>query len=242
MLRITKIGLAALIGYGLAAVSSPFVPEFVSWAIPALATMVGGILPTRPRAPVIETSGSDSERRVVEMNGEAGKQVVGNRSANQQINPTPERAENAGRSEAVRSPHQDDSDPIFGPVIEYLEVLEDMVISEGQKNELDNEIVEKSLALFARLQRVIPALKELNNGDINHTMRRLILKDLNGFINPFLRLSGEAKRTNRRMLLNGLKDVDSKISEIVSTIEHKDLLELQNKAELIHQRYNSSEL
>lgn len=242
MLRITKIGLGALIGYGLAAVSSPFVPEFVSWAIPALATMVGGILPTRTRAPIIETSGSDLERRVVEMNGGAGEQAVGHRSANQQINPTTERAEHSGRSEAGRSPHQDETDPVFGPVIEYLEVLEDMVISEGQKNELDNEIVEKSLALFARLQRVIPALKELNNGDINHTLRRLILKDLNGFINPFLRLSGEAKRTNRRMLLNGLKDVDSKISEIVSTIEHKDLLELQNKAELIHQRYNSSEL
>jgi hypothetical protein len=117
-----------------------------------------------------------------------------------------------------------------------------MIISEGQKNELDNEIVEKSLALFARLQRVIPSLQELNNGDINHTVRRLILKDLNGFINPFLRLSGEAKRNNRRMLLNGLRDVDSKISDIVSTIEHKDLMELQNKAELIHQRYNSSEL
>lgn len=242
MLRITKIGLGALIGYGLAAVSSPFVPEFVSWAIPALATMVGGMIPSRSRGPIIETSGSDPDRRVVEMNVGAGEQAVGNRSATQQIKPTTERAEHAVRSEAGRSPHQDESDPIFGPVIEYLEVLEDMVISEGQKNELDNEIVEKSLALFARLQRVIPALKELNNGDINHTMRRLILKDLNGFINPFLRLSGEAKRTNRRMLLNGLRDVDSKISEIVSTIEHKDLLELQNKAELIHQRYNSSEL
>ncbi|WP_339261316.1 hypothetical protein MKZ12_05045 [Paenibacillus sp. FSL R5-0713] len=243
MLRITKIGLGALIGYGLAAVSSPFVPEFVSWAIPALATMAGGIIPSRPHGPIIETSGSDPDRRrVVEMNGGAGEQAVGNRSANQEVSPTTERAETSGRSEAGRSPQQEESDPIFGPVIEYLEVLEDMVISEGQKNELDNEIVEKSLALFARLQRVIPALKELNNGDINHTMRRLILKDLNGFINPFLRLSGEAKRTNRRMLLNGLKDVDSKISEIVSTIEHKDLLELQNKAELIHQRYNSSEL
>ncbi|MDY8024830.1 hypothetical protein [Paenibacillus polymyxa] len=130
----------------------------------------------------------------------------------------------------------------FAQVMEYLEVLEDMVISEGQKDALDNEIVEKALALFARLQRVIPLLHELNNSEVNHTVRRLILKDLNGLINPFLRLSGDAKRTNRRTLLNGLRDVDSKISVIVSTVEHKDLLELQSKAELIHQRYSSSEL
>lgn len=44
------------------------------------------------------------------------------------------------------------------------------------------------------------------------------------------------------MLLNGLRDVDAKISDIASTIEHKDLMELQTKAELIHQRYSSSEL
>jgi hypothetical protein len=130
----------------------------------------------------------------------------------------------------------------FESVVEYLQVLEDMIISEGQKNNLDSEIVDKSLALFARVQRVIPLLSELGNNDINHTVRRLVLKDLNGVINPFLRLSGEMKSQNRRMLLNGLRDVNSKITAIVSTVEHKDLLELQTKAELIHQRYNQSEL
>jgi hypothetical protein len=117
-----------------------------------------------------------------------------------------------------------------------------MIISEGQKNNLDSEIVDKSLALFARIQRIIPLLNELGNSNINHTIRRLVLKDLNGVINPFLRLSGELKSQNRRMLLNGLRDVNSKISDIVSTVEHKDLLELQTKAELIHQRYKQSEL
>lgn len=241
MLRKTKIGLGALIGYGLAAASSPFVPEFVSWAIPALATLVGGLILSQPRQRQVETSGAANRSVKGQGHDEQLERATDDKSIVQ-------RGEE--RSDTVQSvvpgpgrqQEQREQDSVFGPVIEYLEVLEDMVISEGQKNELDNEIVEKSLALFARLQRVIPALKELNNGDINHTMRRLILKDLNGFINPFLRLSGEAKRTNRRMLLNGLKDVDSKISEIVSTIEHKDLLELQNKAELIHQRYNSSEL
>ncbi|MDT0121112.1 hypothetical protein Q9R46_00540 [Paenibacillus sp. RRE4] len=245
MLRKTKIGLGALIGYGLAAVSSFFVPEFVTWAIPAVATMVGALIPSRPHEPVVKTLDSNRYPEPSALNNASSEQGTVERverSSNQRIHPTTGQAETTSASEVSSKHKHTDMDPVFGPVIEYLEVLEDMVISEGQKNELDNEIVEKSLALFARLQRVIPALKELNNGDINHTMRRLILKDLNGFINPFLRLSGEAKRNNRRMLLNGLKDVDSKVSEIVSTIEHKDLMELQNKAELIHQRYSSSEL
>lgn len=250
MLRKTKIGIGALVGYGLAAISSPFLPDVITWAIPALATVVGGLIPSRstPRTQVQGSSSApvpitDIGNEQSRLNGGQAPSAVptGAREASlAEPQPSSTPAQHAGKEQA--KPSRTEPDPVFDPVIEYLEVLEDMIISEGQKNELDNEIVEKSLALFARLQRVIPSLQELNNGDINHTVRRLILKDLNGFINPFLRLSGEAKRNNRRMLLNGLRDVDSKISDIVSTIEHKDLMELQNKAELIHQRYNSSEL
>jgi hypothetical protein len=250
MLRKTKIGIGALVGYGLAAISSPFLPDVITWAIPALATVVGGLIPSRstPRTQVQGSSSApvpitDIGNEPSRLNGGQAPSTVptGAREASlAEPQPSSTPAQHASTEQA--KPSRTEPDPVFDPVIEYLEVLEDMIISEGQKNELDNEIVEKSLALFARLQRVIPSLQELNNGDINHTVRRLILKDLNGFINPFLRLSGEAKRNNRRMLLNGLRDVDSKISDIVSTIEHKDLMELQNKAELIHQRYNSSEL
>jgi hypothetical protein len=63
------------------------------------------------------------------------------------------------------------------------------------------------------------------------------LKDLNGAINPFINLSGEAKQKNRRILLNSLRDIDNQISAYTSFIEQKDLMELKNKAELIHQRY-----
>lgn len=130
--------------------------------------------------------------------------------------------------------------PMFQPIIEYLEVIEDMVISEGQQNTLDNEIVEKACSLFLRLHRVIPLLSDLNNDDINHTVKRLVLKELNSVINPFLRLGAEAKIKNRRVLLNGIRDVNNKISDIVATIEHKDLLELQTRAEVIHKRYANS--
>jgi hypothetical protein len=250
MLRKTKIGIGALVGYGLAAISSPFLPDVITWAIPALATVVGGLIPSRstPRTQVQGSSSApvpitDIGNETSRLNGgQAPSAVPAGTIEASPAQPHSSSAPAQHASSEQAKPSRTEPDPVFDPVIEYLEVLEDMIISEGQKNELDNEIVEKSLALFARLQRVIPSLQELNNGDINHTVRRLILKDLNGFINPFLRLSGEAKRNNRRMLLNGLRDVDSKISDIVSTIEHKDLMELQNKAELIHQRYNSSEL
>ncbi|AIQ66585.1 hypothetical protein PGRAT_02145 [Paenibacillus graminis] len=220
-------------GYIVALLTSAFVPELISLLLPvagAGAAVIGGgrnrinlpaeILPAGQEQEALAPSPAAGS---LERGGSAsGAAAAGGQAP-------------AGRGSAEVSPE-------FAPVVEYLSILEDMIISEGQKDTLDNEIVEKSLALFARLQRVIPLLQELGNGEINHTVRRLVLKDLNGVINPFLRLGGEAKTRNRRMLLNGLRDVDSKISEIASTIEHKDLMELQTKAELIHQRYSSSEL
>lgn len=220
-------------GYVVALATSAFVPEVISLLLPvagAGAAIVGGsrtkinipaeVLPAgQEPAAIAPAAGSPVQGSAANAGAAAGGQAPAGR----------------GGSESKLGAE-------FAPVVEYLSILEDMIISEGRKDTLDNEIVEKSLALFARLQRVLPLLQELGNAEINHTVRRLVLKDLNGVINPFLRLGGEAKTRNRRMLLNGLRDVDSKISEIASTIEHKDLMELQTKAELIHQRYSSSEL
>jgi hypothetical protein len=241
----SKVLLYAGVGYVAAVLTSFILPEMISLLLPVAGAAIGlvirprkgtnlpaEVLPAGPAAappaplPVGESSAPSLANGPAMGNGASG-------SADREVTS----GHSAGRREGeIRI------GPEFAPVVEYLGILEDMIISEGQKNTLDNEIVEKSLALFARLQRVIPLLQELNNGEINHTVRRLILKDLNGVINPFLRLGGEAKTKNRRMLLNGLRDIDSKISDIAQAIEHKDLLELQTKAELIHQRYSSSEL
>lgn len=134
-----------------------------------------------------------------------------------------------------------EDDPFWGPISEYIHVIEETMISEGQKNTLDNEIVEKTLSLLARVGRLIPQLKELNDANMNHNIQRLIFKDLNGAINPFLKLGGEAKRLNRRLLLTGIKDINSKLSAYVETIEQKDLIELQTRMELIQQRYRSED-
>nr|WP_125666490.1 hypothetical protein [Paenibacillus baekrokdamisoli] len=230
---------AASIGYLIAVITSPLVPELVSLVIPVVGAAIGSFLPAKKKAELDEHSAtSNPPMDTTPIPAKEFRPPVDQDSVS--ASALSEKGEHAGAaSQASSRPSVINAE--FAPVVEYLNVLEDMMISEGQQNTLDNEIVEKSLALFSRLQRVIPPLQELNNGDVNHTVRRLILKDLNGFINPFLRLSGEAKTKNRRTLLNGLKEVDGKISDIVSTIEHKDLLELQTKAELIHQRYSSSE-
>lgn len=241
----TKMVVAAAIGYIVAVITSPMVPELISLVMPVAGAAIGSFIPAKKKAQLDQPAAASDPAIAATAAPAAVKAVqaaeVHAGSSSPAINTDKVRAGNAGGTGNQASGRQSEIHPEFAPVVEYLNVLEDMMISEGQQNSLDNEIVEKSLALFARLHRVIPPLQELSNADVNHTVRRLILKDLNGFINPFLRLSGEAKSKNRRMLLNGLRDVDAKISDIVSTIEHKDLLELQMKAELIHQRYSSSE-
>ncbi|HEU4962928.1 MAG TPA: hypothetical protein VFV52_03575 [Bacilli bacterium] len=211
-----KIVLGAAAGYLIALLTSSMLPELISLLLPLGGMAVGGSL-----------ARSDKKTNIPVVIPESSAEPNGQAQAQAQPEPT----EQAG--EPV--------DPEFAPVLEYLEILEDMIISEGQKNNLDDEIVDKSLGLFARLQRVIPLVRELHNGEINHTLRRLVLKDLNSFITPFLRLSGETKTKNRRMLLNGLKEINMKITTIVETIEHKDLLELQTKADLIHSRYSEAD-
>ncbi|OCT13655.1 hypothetical protein A8709_18890 [Paenibacillus pectinilyticus] len=134
-----------------------------------------------------------------------------------------------------------ESDPFWEPISEYIHVIEESMISEGQKNTIDDEIVEKTLSLLSRVGRLIPQLKELNDANMNHNIQRLIFKDLNGAINPFLKLSGEQKRLNRRLLLTGIKDINSKLTTYVETIEQKDLIELQTRMDLIQQRYRSAD-
>ena len=240
----TKMIASAAIGYIIAVITSPMVPELVSLVLPVVGAAVGSFIPSKKKEQLDQpaaVSNAALEPTAASTPVKAAQPADIHAGAPSAAFNTDKAGTGSTGNPAASGRHQSEIRPEFAPVVEYLNVLEDMMISEGQQNTLDNEIVEKSLALFARLHRVIPPLQELNNADVNHTVRRLILKDLNGFINPFLRLSGEAKSKNRRMLLNGLRDVDAKISDIVSTIEHKDLLELQMKAELIHQRYSSSE-
>lgn len=160
--------------------------------------------------------------------------VSGSPAAGQPSPGTDARAQSAAAEQQIH-------DPELASALEYIGIIEDMILLEGEQNNLDDEIVQKTLALLARLNRLVPDLVALGDAGINHNIVRLVRKDLNSTINPFLRLSGEAKRQNRRLLLDGIKDVDSKLTFYTKTLEQKDLLELRTKAELMQQRYRLSD-
>lgn len=248
---------AFIAGYAVAIVSQGILPEFVSILIPGGAVLlsIGAFKRSKPKAVPIDVSSQSQpqpevlppsgrrtgipavdeavQRRLREETAARGEQER-RRAAYDVVQPT-------AASGAAASKAKSEADEMWDPVHEYISVIEEMIISEGQKNSLDDEIVEKTISLLARISRLIPQLKEINDSKINHNIQRLVFKDLNGAINPFLKLSGEAKRKNRRLLLDGIKDINSRLSLYVETIEHRDLIELQSRVDLIQQRYRTSD-
>lgn len=237
MLR-SKWGLASvIIGYvvGLVSESLSFFPDAVSLIFPVLGTLLGSTIhqaELKVAKLAAERQAANSGQNI--QSGQPGQNLSapqaapGNRVNDSSSSQSSDRTVNERSSKLG---------PEWDSIMEYIGTIEDMVLLEGEKNNLDNEIVQRTLSLLVRLNRIIPQLVEFNNGEINHKIQRLVLKDLNGTINPFIHLSGEAKRQNRRILLNSLKDIDNQITTYTSFIEQKDLMELKNKAELIHQRY-----
>jgi uncharacterized membrane protein YeaQ/YmgE (transglycosylase-associated protein family) len=227
----SKWGLTSvIIGYIAGLVTSWFLPVPIALIFPVIGTIVGSTI----RQAELKVSRFVAEREASNQNVQASISPQSASKLNQVTN-------GELSNPSVRVTSQANQNPDLGPewtsIMEYIDTIEDMVLLEGEKNNLDNEIVQRTLSLLVRLNRIIPELVTFNNGDINHKIQRLVLKDLNGAINPFIHLSGEAKRQNRRILLNSIKDIDNQISTYTSFIEQKDLMELKNKADLIHQRY-----
>ncbi|MCM3701972.1 hypothetical protein [Paenibacillus macerans] len=235
MTRYKLAGGISLLGFVASLFTARFLPEVMNLLIPTLFSLAAIALLSRLSRP--KTQGPETQiNERVNHTGTSGAPTPGqNQNPNQNQVQTQDQTRPAAENAA-----EVEKDPFWGPIMEYIQVTEEMVISEGQKNNLDDEIVEKTLSLLARVNRLIPQLKTLHDGNVNHNIQRLIFKDLNGAINPFLNLSGEAKRQNRRLLLNGIKDINTKLSSYVETIEHRDLIELQTRVDLIQQRYRSN--
>ncbi|OWR33054.1 hypothetical protein CDO73_00675 [Saccharibacillus sp. O23] len=245
---------AFIAGYALAVFSQGMVPVWISALLPGGAVLlsIGAFKRPKPKPTPIDVS-PQSQPEVLPPSGRrtgipAVDQAVERRlreeaSARREQERRQAQAAAASAAQQPASPPKPAAEPdeMWDPVHEYISVIEELIISEGQKNALDDEIVEKTLSLLSRIARLIPQLKELNDSKINHNIQRLVFKDLNGAINPFLKLSGEAKRKNRRLLLDGIKDINSRLSLYVETIEHRDLIELQSRIDLIQQRYRTSD-
>jgi hypothetical protein len=209
----------SIIGYVVSLLTARFLPSSLNLLVPTVVSLGSILVLSRQSLPLSEPNRT-SPRPIAEP---ASNVTVVTSRTNQESAPINE------------------ADPFWDPISEYIHVIEETVISEGQKNNLDDEIVEKTLTLLSRVGRLIPQLKELNDANMNHNIQRLIFKDLNGAINPFIKLRGDAKRLNRRLLLTGIKDINSKLTDYVETIEQKDLIELQTRMELIQQRYRSAD-
>ncbi|WP_042168670.1 hypothetical protein [Paenibacillus gorillae] len=208
--------MAALVVYW---VSSPY----IAIAIPAAGLLIALSIKQRGRQQIHpDVIEPQQQRADVSMQSSTGQPSV---------------SSSAAQGEAPTASPSTIQDPELASALEYIGIIEDMILLEGEKNNLDDEIVQKVLALLARLNRLIPDLVALGDASINHNIVRLVRKDLNSTINPFIRLSGEAKSKNRRLLLDGIKDINSKLTFYTKTIEQKDLMELHTKAELIQQRY-----
>ncbi|MEJ8306566.1 hypothetical protein [Saccharibacillus sacchari] len=252
---IKRYGLAItafIAGYALTIVGQDFLPVFISALIPGGAVLlsIGAFKRRKPKPTPIDLSPqSQPQPEVLPPSGRrtgipAVDQAVDRRLREEQAAQREEESRKAAAAAAnPPAPPKPAAEPdeMWDPVHEYISVIEELIISEGQKNSLDDEIVEKTMSLLARISRLIPQLKELNDSKVNHNIQRLVFKDLNGAINPFLKLSGEAKRKNRRLLLDGIKDINSRLSLYVETIEHRDLIELQSRIDLIQQRYRTSD-
>lgn len=246
---------AFIAGYALVVFSQGAVPVWISALLPGGAVLlsIGAFKRPKPKPTPIDVSPQSRQPEVLPPSGRrtgipAVDQAVERRlreeasvRREQEQREAQAAAEAAARQPAAQPKPASEPDEMWDPVHEYISVIEELIISEGQKNALDDEIVEKTLSLLSRIARLIPQLKELNDSKINHNIQRLVFKDLNGAINPFLKLSGEAKRKNRRLLLDGIKDINSRLSLYVETIEHRDLIELQSRIDLIQQRYRTSD-
>lgn len=198
MTRYKLAGGISLLGFIASLFTAQFLPELVNLLIPTLFSLAAIALLSRLSRP--KTQGPETQlNEQVNHNGASGASGTSSTSGTPGA---PGSAQEQARSAAENAP-EIEKDAFWGPIIEYIQVTEEMVISEGQKNNLDDEIVEKTLSLLARVNRLIPQLKTLHDGNINHNIQRLIFKDLNGVINPFLNLSGRPNARTEGSCLTG---------------------------------------
>ncbi|WP_051330889.1 hypothetical protein [Aneurinibacillus terranovensis] len=219
-----KTFVGAVAGYVIALLSTPFLPDFLSLAIAPAFTFAGfawgykkmNRSRRQPRSVQEFIQGDD----VLFQTASSQHALIGSESGQSVVEPVSDYAKE---------------------VMQSLDSLRDKVIIENNKQNLDNEITDKTLRLVSRIQTMLPYVEEINSIELNHVVKRLVTTDLSSVINPFLRLTGENKIKNRRLILTSLKNIDEKISEIFSDVEQSDLYELDRKATLIAHRYHSDE-
>lgn len=205
-----------IVGYACAITLSPILPEVVTATVPLATTLFGYIRSRKAELP----------------NPNTPLAATSLQNTNAIAPSTP--IESAPPQSTMSEWAQD--------VTKYMRVMEEMVVEEGKSNSIDNEITEKVVLLLAKIGRVMPYLEEFNLDNEKHAIRRLVMRDLNSIILPFLKLPTNLKVQNRRKVLDGIKEVSGKLETISQNIQQKDLMELEKGLALISSRYNSKDI
>ncbi|MGE5703264.1 MAG: UPF0016 family protein [Clostridia bacterium] len=213
------------VGYVVALITSPFLPGFVSLFIPVVTIVIAS------KAKMLEAGSVPIESRQ--------RSTVD--SIPESAAPVPAVSETPAPAPAP-VPEATMVSPYFQQTLEYLSVLQAMIIAENQNNNLDDEITDKTLNIISKVQTILPFIDEMNIAQTKHEVRSIVLKDLNSVINPFLKLNVQNKLNNRRKLLEGLKDINQRLKQISATIEQQDIYELDRKLELISVKYRNNEI
>lgn len=214
-----------VIGYVIALFSLRFLSSPVSIFIPVLTILLAA------KANLVSLS-----RKGIRAQPQPNRQNISESSTPTPVDPPlPKQSDN-------HAPEQYRYSPYFMETVEYLNVLQSMVVAENQRNNLDDEITDKTLNIISKVQALLPYIDEMNIAQTKHEIRSIVLKDLNSVINPFLKLNVQNKLNNRRKLLEGLKGIHDHLKQISATIEQQDLYELDRKLELISVKYRNNEI
>lgn len=102
---------------------------------------------------------------------------------------------------------------------------------------LDQTLRELLSQITATLEALLPQSEGMKYTETRYTVRRLIIHDLPGLLDPYLRLSPASREGARPQLLGASRDLEREVKDLLATIEAKDMIELERKAVFIARKY-----
>lgn len=93
------------------------------------------------------------------------------------------------------------------------------------------------LKLIERLEKIFPETEAMGQTEARYTIRRLIVEDLPGLLEPYRRLSEETRRANEALLRESLEELAREVDGIYQLIEDEDRMALERKITFVREKY-----
>lgn len=91
--------------------------------------------------------------------------------------------------------------------------------------------------LIERLEKIFPETEAMGETEARYTIRRLIVEDLPGLLEPYRRLSEETRREKQALLRESLEELAQEVEAIDQFIESEDRIALERKITFVRQKY-----